>query len=146
MPACVTAFACVWMTRMKAHMQSDQDTVIQLQSLDVVTEAVIAGQATQIYWALQCRAFPLNLMTAKTGMRADGSVTVQRGWNIHRVGQKCAVLGVPFFLSFFFFSSHTHRQENIRIQIFAWHSRNDRAHTVRPLGTLNFALGNKKKK
>ena len=64
---------------------------------------VIAGQATQIYWALQCRAFPLNLMTAKTGMRADGSVTVQRGWNIHRVGQSCALLGVPFFLSFFFF-------------------------------------------
>ena len=45
-------------------MQNDQDTVIQLQSLDVVAEAVIAGQATQIYWALQYRAFPLNLMTA----------------------------------------------------------------------------------
>ena len=41
MPACVTAFACVWMTRMKAYMQSDQDTVIQLQSLDVVAELLL---------------------------------------------------------------------------------------------------------
>lgn len=29
------------MTRMKAYMQSDQDTVIQLQSLDVVAELLL---------------------------------------------------------------------------------------------------------
>lgn len=47
------------------HMQNDRDTVIERQSLDVVAEAVITGQATQIYWALQYGAFPLSLMTAK---------------------------------------------------------------------------------
>lgn len=45
-------------------MQKAEDTVIQLQSLDVVAEAVMTGQATQIYWALLYRAFPLSLMTA----------------------------------------------------------------------------------
>lgn len=71
-------------------------------------------------------------------MRADGSVTVQWGWNIHRVGQKCSLLTMSIL---------SHRPQAQRVYVclgyksFCWTLKNQyTTHVFKLLGTLAFFM------
>lgn len=87
---CLHEWLCLHVFQCHAckHMQKDKDTVIQLQSWVAATQAVITGQATQIYRVLLYRAFPLSLMTANRNESRWLCYSTLR-YNIHRVRQNC---------------------------------------------------------